>query len=985
MTVGSSTLTNGASLSKFSAFIAKFNATTGTPLWAQGAGGTNGAFGVGLKVDGTNNVYMTGGYADPAITFGSTTITRPYPGGATRLSLFLVQYSSSDVVTWSKTIASPTQPIYGYSIALAACGQVWVSGYYKENANVDGTIMPLVPGPDPAFIVGYTLSGGVAGYSGLASGADDQIGIAADASGNIYMCADYEVNATYPTFSIGPDVLPPLTGEHFYIGKYAPIAPPDTTYATKDTALLCGVTSATLTATPGYSAWVWDDGSTLPTRTITGPGTYYVYNMTCGSPLLIDTFHVSLIPADTTFASRDTSVCTGIGTATLTAPAGYTTYTWNTGAITPTIVAITPGTYFVRCVVACSMLVDTFHFTYTPNDTTFHRRDTSLCAVYSPITLHGPAGYASYIWSTGATTSSIAPSSSGLYEVYATTGCITRVDTFSLTYNPMPSVSLGNDTGLCVGDTLVLSSLQPASSTYLWNTGATGSSITASATGSYWLQVTNTFGCITTDTIHITVSSPLVVNLGPDTTSCIGSPVTLHSSVTYPATTTYLWSSGSTASSYVATATGTYWLTVFNFGCHATDTIHVAIVFDTLTLYTHNTAICIGASVTVAATSDPGIHCQWTPTAGIPVSNVMTPTITPDTSATYVLTASYPGCPDLIDSFHIDVQPYPTVYLGGNRFVCKNDTLHIHAMVSPSWYMHYGYNWSPGQYFDDSTNADVTYTPGDTMKIYVTVSTPASCKGRDSAMIYVFPDSFAHLDTTLHICPHDSVQLKPTSTDDLATYRWHPSMYISDTTAAQPWVKAITTQNYIGVATSQHGCRDTLHAHVSVSPTGVIYLGDDVTLYSGESYQLSPQTNCTSFYWSPAAGLTDAYIVNPIAMPAVNTRYILYGTTALGCPATDSINIYLGDDILGVPNAFTPGTGINNLFKVVKRGIVRLNYMRVYNRWGNLVYETTDIDAGWDGTYKGVPQPLGVFVYQLQAVTGSGRVVEQHGNVTLLR
>lgn len=986
MTVGPSTLTKGSTGAYYDAYIAKFNATTGAPLWGERAGGTYGAFACGLQVDGVGNVYVTGGFADPSVVFGGATINRPYPSGPTRMSLFLVQYSTSDVVTWSKSIGCPTKPIYGFCIALASCGQIWVSGNYKEDANVDGATLAYVIGPDPVFIAGYDLGGTVVGYSGLGSGADDQNGIAADATGHIFICADYYTNSTYPTFTIGPDVFPAVSGEYMYLGKYSPvITPPDTNYTHHDTAVLCGFASATLTAPGGYSAYHWDDGSTLPTRIITSPGDYIVYNTTCGLPVLVDTFHVTLIPTDTTYGRRDTSACIGMSPVTLTAPGGFTTYTWNTGATTSSIAVSAAGNYIVNCVSACAILIDTIHFTFTPNDTTFRRRDTSICAIVAPITLPGPGGYTSYIWSTGSTSSSIPAPASGTYIVYATAGCDTRVDTFGVTYHPMPVISLGNDTGFCVGNTLVLSSAQPAGSDYLWSTGATSSSITVSATGAYWLQVTSSFGCVSADTIHITVTSIPVVDLGPDTTVCTGAPLTLQSSVTYPATNTYLWSSGTSASSYIATATGTYWLEVFDFGCHATDTINVVIMFDTLTVYTHDTAICRGASVYVAATGDPAIHCQWLPTAGIPVSNILNPTITPDTSATYVLTATFPGCKNIVDSFRIDVQPNPNVYMGGNKFVCKDDTLHIHAAVTPTWYTHYGFSWSPGQYFDDSTASTVVYTPGNTMEIYVTVTTPAGCKSEDSAMITVYPDSFALLDTIVHICPHDSAQLLPVSTDPLTTYQWYPSLYIDDVTAERPWVKALTSQTYYAIATSQYGCHDTLHATVVVHPAGIMYLDDSVTIYPGESYNLVPQTNCTSFIWFPPAGLTNPYISNPVATPPVNTKYIVHGTTQWGCPAVDSINIYMSEEsILDVPNAFVPGSA-NSVFRVITRGLVSLHYFRIFNRWGNMIYESNNIAAGWDGTYKGVPQPYGVYVYEVEAETSTGRVVKKHGNVTLIR
>jgi gliding motility-associated-like protein len=165
-----------------------------------------------------------------------------------------------------------------------------------------------------------------------------------------------------------------------------------------------------------------------------------------------------------------------------------------------------------------------------------------------------------------------------------------------------------------------------------------------------------------------------------------------------------------------------------------------------------------------------------------------------------------------------------------------------------------------------------------------------------------------------------------------------------------------------------------------------MYLGPSVILYPGESYQFNPQTNCTNISWFPPAGLTDPYIFNPVATPEISTIYVATGSTADGCTITDSLSITVNTEaVFGVPNAFTPGTGANNLFKVLKRGDATLKYFRVYDRWGILVFETTDIDKGWDGMYKSVPQPLGVYVYDIEAVTNGGRVFHKTGNVTLLR
>ena len=263
------------------------------------------------------------------------------------------------------------------------------------------------------------------------------------------------------------------------------------------------------------------------------------------------------------------------------------------------------------------------------------------------------------------------------------------------------------------------------------------------------------------------------------------------------------------------------------------------------------------------------------------------------------------------------------------------------------------------------------------------VSTPGGCKTADSTQIAVHPGNFASMDTIINVCPHDSVQLMPKGG---VAYDWHPGMYLSDSMAASPWIKAVASQRYVIVAYSEFGCKDTLTATVNVGPSAEMYLDDSVTLYSGESYQITPQTNCTYFSWFPPNGLDNAYISNPVAMPEVNTKYTVVASNEWGCRIVDSIDIFVNPEtILLLPNAFTPGNSTNGTFKIIKRGIATLNYFRIFNRWGNVVFETNNADEGWDGTFNGVPQPFGVFVYEIDAVTSTGKRFNKHGNVTLVR
>ncbi len=632
--------------------------------------------------------------------------------------------------------------------------------------------------------------------------------------------------------------------------------------------------------------------------------------------------------------------------------------------------------------------------------------DTAICGNSITLTPHPyfDTSIYHYSWNTGDTTISITESVSPEPGDYYTLtlskpyGCILAATAHI--HRTVVGINLGgpNVTFCDVAGAAYAGTLNPtpvAGETYLWNTGATTGYLDITSSGTYSVTV-DSAGCTGSASIIVAVHPQILVNIGPDTISCDGTPITLHSTYTYPGSATYQWFGSlplvgaTTVPVYTTSVSGTFWLTVSDSGCVGVDTAVIGVVFDSLILNTPDTAICKGGSVQIRAHGNPLATDAWTPTAGIASGFSVNPFITPDTSAWYKVVASLDGC-HVADSLFITVQPVPTVYIGGNKNICRGDTLHITALVTPSWYTHYIYNWTPGTNLDhsvttatDSTLGTVIFTAGDTTDLILTVSTSAGCFGVDSAELMVhtpartkFTDSF--------LCPGDSLVLNPFAIAG-DSYVWHPGTYLSDSTAAQPVVKPINGEQYWIQSTDRFGCHDTMFYNVRVFPNAVIYLGDSVTLYPGQTYQISPQTNCVAFSWSPPLGLSDTSIANPIASPSVSTKFIVKASTEWGCKTADSINFHVdASALVALPNAFTPGTGINNYLTILTRGAVELHYFRIFNRWGNKVFETNNISSGWDGTFNGKPQPFDVYVYDVEAVTNEGVIFHNTGNVTLIR
>src|SRR5690606_35059908 len=140
------------------------------------------------------------------------------------------------------------------------------------------------------------------------------------------------------------------------------------------------------------------------------------------------------------------------------------------------------------------------------------------------------------------------------------------------------------------------------------------------------------------------------------------------------------------------------------------------------------------------------------------------------------------------------------------------------------------------------------------------------------------------------------------------------------------------------------------------------------------------------FSWFPPLGLSADNIANPVAKPEVDTRYYVSGTSEAGCTTNDSIDVLVSlDSYIDMPNAFTPGSAPNAYFKPVHLGEATLKSFAICNRWGVKVFETKNIDEGWDGTYKGTPQPMGVYICMIEAETFRRRHFIKQDNFTLIR
>ena len=157
--------------------------------------------------------------------------------------------------------------------------------------------------------------------------------------------------------------------------------------------------------------------------------------------------------------------------------------------------------------------------------------------------------------------------------------------------------------------------------------------------------------------------------------------------------------------------------------------------------------------------------------------------------------------------------------------------------------------------------------------------------------------------------------------------------------------------------------------------------------------QLTARNIGANYLWTPPAGLNSTTIINPVFNYNLQTEYTIKITTSGGCITTDTILIKMpvqlppptGTNIL-VPKAWSPnGDGHNDRLLPFTVNIKELKYFRIFNRWGQLVFETNSIGQGWDGIFKGQPQPLDTYQWIAEGIGNDGLPVKRAGNSVLLR
>jgi gliding motility-associated-like protein len=273
------------------------------------------------------------------------------------------------------------------------------------------------------------------------------------------------------------------------------------------------------------------------------------------------------------------------------------------------------------------------------------------------------------------------------------------------------------------------------------------------------------------------------------------------------------------------------------------------------------------------------------------------------------------------------------------------------------------------------------YSADETGSYSVVITSNNGCQGTSNSVQLTFlpPVAVNIQATTLSPCEGETVVLSLDGS--FPTVQW-----IGGST--NNTLNVTTSGTYsVGVANAQ-GCPGTDDIEITFLQMPSITAGPDLFSDCAGGVQLEAEVPFGVISWTPSESLSNPNVANPIANPTVTTEYTLYVTNGT-CEASSTMIVFAECGTIFIPNVFTPnGDGLNDYFRAVTNGVEEFS-LQVFNRWGQLLFETTDPEKGWDGRVNDYYAPDGTYVWVAKAFDIEGKNMlnfnQSHGTLTLIR
>ncbi|HTM64685.1 MAG TPA: gliding motility-associated C-terminal domain-containing protein [Flavipsychrobacter sp.] len=282
-----------------------------------------------------------------------------------------------------------------------------------------------------------------------------------------------------------------------------------------------------------------------------------------------------------------------------------------------------------------------------------------------------------------------------------------------------------------------------------------------------------------------------------------------------------------------------------------------------------------------------------------------------------------------------------------------------------------------------------SYDAAGIYNVYLAVNEGLPTMQIECRQIVVLPIPPLNMSQDTIVCQGDTIRLSVRSLDALS-FNWTPDYNITKRDSFDVLVWPEYGTDYRVLMPFANGCVVDTDVYVDVSKNHADAGHDRVIGDGAQTVLGGPMTSEGSNYtytWLPTQFISDISITNPVVNPPYDYTYYLEVRNTFGCYDIDTVVVRVTCNDINLPNAFVPGSQNpeSNHFGLLNRQIVKLNYFRVFDRWGQLVFETNDVTKRWDGTLNGKPAPMGVYVWEADGFCLEGRRFKRSGNVTLIR
>lgn len=560
------------------------------------------------------------------------------------------------------------------------------------------------------------------------------------------------------------------------------------------------------TASTHNTAPIWD--TTYYRAVLTGAGTICIEKDTSAI------IQVDILPTPSVNLGPDTVVCGPLShVLDIGAQAIGTSIQWDNGSTGQTRTVTANGTYWVTATsIYTCQVSDTINVSFATPIVASAGSNLAICQGDTvPLVATGGVDY---LWSTNETNDTILvlpPVDTTFYvEVTGANGC-KDYSSVDVNVTAKPIVDLGNDSASCGP---VVLDAQNAGSSFNWQDGSSSSTLTASTSGYYWVDVTNS-GCVSRDSIQITINPLPVINLGPDTALCGSLILDAGNNGS-----TYNWNTTENTQTISADSTATYSVIVTSpFGCTNADTIAVNITTAPISNLNSNISVCGNSYILDAANT--GSTYLWS-------NSSSSQTITATTSGIYwVDITNIWGCTSR-DSVNLSLNTSPTVNLGPDKLQCGG------SVILDAGTGYTNYNWSIGA----TTQTITVATSG---VFIVSVKDINGCTDIDTIAVSIYPNAVISAGSDKTVCQGQPVTLTASGG---VSYSWSPLGLTGNPVTFNP--SANTT--YYVTGTTSNGCTSTDSVLVTVNPAPNASFSTSV---SGTTITTNnSSSNATIYYWS---------------------------------------------------------------------------------------------------------------------------------------